>query len=217
MTDYANLSDTDIAKLIDDEYAVILASEKANLPRARAIGEKLSILRVRFDYGKWQDHFESLDLTISYETATLYMRLYANWSEIVKLCKTKNVEPTDLTIDAARQLLTKPRTKTSTTTSTSGTTTSGSQGTTSTNNDDPEPDDEEKPPDQVVKDLELDAGDMWEVLKVAYDRDGLLVIAQRLAAHLGMTLVAKAAPPPTTRATPAAATTTTPTSEPRRM
>ena len=41
MTDYGDLSTTELAKLINDEYGVILAAERTNLPKALAVGEKL--------------------------------------------------------------------------------------------------------------------------------------------------------------------------------
>jgi len=112
MSDYAQLTIPALAKLINDEYAVILQSEKANLPRALAVGEKLNAIRVRVEHGEWQDTYESYGLNISYETATLYMRLFVKQEEWRAAAAAKNVEPTDLTIDAARQLLAKPRTTT---------------------------------------------------------------------------------------------------------
>jgi hypothetical protein len=43
--DYDELAVAALVKQINDEYAVILRSERANLPRAMAIGEKLIDLR----------------------------------------------------------------------------------------------------------------------------------------------------------------------------
>src|SRR6516164_4878050 len=114
MSDYAQLTIPALAKLINDEYAVILQSEKANLPRALAVGEKLNAIRVRVEHGEWQDTYESYGLNISYETATLYMRLFVKQAEWRAAAAAKNVEPTDLTIDGARQLITKSRTTTNT-------------------------------------------------------------------------------------------------------
>ena len=45
------------------------------------------------------------------------------------------------------------------------------------------------PPDKVIKNLELDYGDMFEALKSAYEPDDLRELTQRLATHLGMTLM----------------------------
>jgi len=36
---YLDLSTKELAKLINDEYAVILASERTNYPRAMSVGE----------------------------------------------------------------------------------------------------------------------------------------------------------------------------------
>jgi len=75
------LLDTDVlVKAINDEYSQILASERNNLQKALAIGEKLVALRPRIapKHGKWQVKLAEHCPQISYETATLYIRLYEN-------------------------------------------------------------------------------------------------------------------------------------------
>jgi len=47
MNDYGALSAADLAKQINDDYSMILNNERANLPRALALAEKLNALRVR--------------------------------------------------------------------------------------------------------------------------------------------------------------------------
>src|SRR6516164_1684403 len=96
-----DLSSDDLAKQINDEYAVILNSERANLPKALVIAEKLNALRVRAKRGVWKNQFSSYGLKISYETASVYLRIWEHWDEIQKLAAAKSVDPTLLTIDAA--------------------------------------------------------------------------------------------------------------------
>ena len=47
MTTVIHLSTDELVKAINDEYGVILASERNKLPKAIAIGEKLTALRPR--------------------------------------------------------------------------------------------------------------------------------------------------------------------------
>jgi hypothetical protein len=100
-----------LVKAINDEYSQILASERNNLQKALAIGEKLVALRPRIapKHGEWQAKLEEYCPKISYETATLYIRLFERQVDWRAAAAAKNVEPTDLTIDAARNLLAKPR------------------------------------------------------------------------------------------------------------
>ena len=199
--EYANLSAADLAKQINDEYAVILNSEKANLPRALAIGEKLMHLRVRIPSEEWKDKLEGYCPNISYETATLYIRLFEKQAVWRAAAAAQNVEPTSLTIDAARRLLTKKR------------------STTETADDDEEQTDESdgKPTvaameakqaanaeeeaaalnERLNRDVDVDADrrqrvdETFERLMRYYPQDELLDLTQRLAKHLGMTLVAE--------------------------
>src|SRR6516225_8665644 len=99
-----DLSSDDLKKQINDDYAVILNSERANLPRALVIAEKLNALRARTIRGEWKTKFPSFNLRISYETACVYLRIWEHWPEILELATAKGVEPTLLTIDAAREL-----------------------------------------------------------------------------------------------------------------
>jgi hypothetical protein len=93
-----------LVKAINDDYSVILNSERANLPRALAIAEKLNALRARTIRGEWKTKFASFGLKISYETASVYLRIWEHWPEILELAAAKGVETTLLTIDAAREL-----------------------------------------------------------------------------------------------------------------
>jgi len=78
MSDYLDLSAAELAKLINDEYASILANERTNYPRALSVGEKLVSLRGGVEHGEWQDKLKKLCPDVSYETATKYMRLWNN-------------------------------------------------------------------------------------------------------------------------------------------
>jgi hypothetical protein len=197
--DYGELSALDLAKLINDEYAQVLTSERNNLQRALVIGEKLVALRARARHGEWQKKLEEWCPKLSYETATLYIRLFEKRDVWEERARAESVEPTDLTIERARQLLARP--KPDSNSDPDSDSDSGSDG-----EDDEGGDDEdagsainrgEAPggADEVVADLGLDTGDMFEVLKKVYDRDDLADIANRLATHLGMALTPRPASP----------------------
>jgi hypothetical protein len=109
MTSVGDLSSDYLAKLINDEYEVVLVSERANLPRAKAIGEKLEVLRARTKHGEWQTKLREWCPRISYETATRYIRVYRRWPDIEQAAAVKSVKTTDLTIDDALRLLAKPK------------------------------------------------------------------------------------------------------------
>jgi hypothetical protein len=192
--EYANLSAADLAKQINDEYDVILNSEKANLPRALAIGEKLMHLRVRIPTDEWKAKLEGYCPNISYETATLYIRLFEKQAVWRAAAAAQNVEPTSLTIDAARRLLTKKRS-------------------TTTDDDEEETDDDDGKPTAeamvakqtanaeeeaaTLEDVDIDGEREKRVdwifaqLMKRYPQDELLDLTKRLAGHLGMTLVAE--------------------------
>jgi hypothetical protein len=110
-TDLAKLSTDDLAKAINDEYSVILENERGNLQKALAIGEKLKALRPRVarKHGEWQAKLKVHCPTISYETATLYVRLHNKRDELERAAAAKSVAVTDLTIQDARKLLAKPK------------------------------------------------------------------------------------------------------------
>src|SRR6516165_12756157 len=168
-----DLSSDDLKKQINDDYAVILNSERANLPRALVIAEKLNALRARVKRGEWKTKFPEHGLNISYETASVYLRIWEHWPEIKTLAAKKSVDPTLLTIDGARELWARRK---------------------DTDNEeeaetDDSPEEEEdnsdngdgvvrRPAswaaDHVLEELELEAGEMFEVLKQVYDRDYLL-------------------------------------------
>ena len=109
--DYGDLSTKELVKAITDEYAVILGTERTNLQKALAVGEKLIALRPRIapEHGQWQAKLEEHCPTISYETANKYVRLSERWPDIQKAAKAKGVATTDLTIEAALKLIAKPK------------------------------------------------------------------------------------------------------------
>jgi hypothetical protein len=187
------LSSADLEKQINDDYAVILGSERANLPRALAIAPKLHVLRMRA-WGKWKTKFDSHNLQMSYETASVYLRIWERWAEIKKLAAEKGVDPTLLTIDAARELLAKKKSTATTApsaTTTSATTDGGGKPTVEAM--------EAKQAANAVAEansLADDADDAaddvegWFVQAVkVFSQDELMNLTERLAKHLGMTLV----------------------------
>jgi hypothetical protein len=105
-----DLSTDELTKLINDEYSMVLASERNTLPRAKTIGEKLEVLRGRTTHGEWQTKLKGWCPKLSYETATRYIKLNKRWPDIEKAAAAKSVKTTDLTIDAALKLLAKPKT-----------------------------------------------------------------------------------------------------------
>jgi len=191
--DYGELSVPDLAKLINNEYGMVLASQRNNPQRALAIGEKLVALRARAKpHGEWQEKLKGWCPKLSYETATLYIRLFEKRDVWEERAKAKSVEPTDLTIEEARQLLTKPKRESD----------SNSESDSDSDADGDEDEGEVSAgatpgADKVVAGLELDTGDMFEVLIKVYDLDEVTDIANRLATHLGMTLVPARAQQPT--------------------
>src|SRR5262249_33686889 len=111
MTDFGDLSTNELAKQINAEYALILDAERTNLQKALAVGEKLIALRQRVapKHGDWQAKLEKYCPTLSYETATKYIRLCDKWDDIAKAARAKCVATTDLTIEAALKLIAKPK------------------------------------------------------------------------------------------------------------
>src|SRR5262245_42395271 len=188
MTDVIHLSTDELVKAINDEYGVILASERNKLPKAIAIGEKLVALRPRIapNHGEWKAQFTGPErrLRISYETATVYIRLFERQAEWRKAAAEKNADPTSLTIEDVLRLLAKPKPEADN----KGKSSKAAKAAVAEPATDPKPM-VTLPPDQVVKNLELDYGDMFEALKRKYDRDDLLELTKRLAADLGMVLM----------------------------
>lgn len=76
--DYSDLSTSDLAKQINDEYSVILDAERTNLQRALAVGEKLIALRPRIapKHGDWQAKLKVCCPKLSYETQTYTFGLW---------------------------------------------------------------------------------------------------------------------------------------------
>jgi hypothetical protein len=175
MTDYDDLSTTELGKLITDEYAAILATERTNLQKALAVGEKLVALRQRVapKHGDWQEKLEQYCLGISYETATKYIRLREKWEDIAKAAKAKGVVTTDLTIEAALKLIAKPKPD------------SGNKGKSSMGAVD-EPGNEPKSSSVTLESIleNTDADELFETLKDKYEEDQLRALAKLLVDHL---------------------------------
>jgi len=187
---YYDLSVVELAKLINDEYAVILGNERTNYPRAISIGEKLFHLRREANHGEWRIKLEKFCPDVSYETATKYIRVWKFQARIEAAAAAKSVATTDLTIELALSLIAKPKQK-------------------STDNTD-SPDDDGKPTVEAMEarqaanaeaeaaeleDVDID-GDRrervdrtFDVLMRTYPQDELLDLTERLAKHLGMTLM----------------------------
>jgi hypothetical protein len=111
MTDYGDLSTTELAKQINAEYAAILDSERTNFQRWLSLGEKLIALRPRIapKHGEWQAKLKLHCPTISYEKANLCIRFAENRDKLEAYAASKNVKVTDLGIDEGRKALAKPK------------------------------------------------------------------------------------------------------------
>jgi hypothetical protein len=111
LADYGDLSTTELAKQINDEYGVILEAERTNLQRYLALGEKLIALRPRIapKHGEWQSKLKVHCPKLSYETANLCIRFVENLDKLEAYAASKNVKVTDLGIDEARKALAKPK------------------------------------------------------------------------------------------------------------
>jgi hypothetical protein len=188
MTDVIHLSTDALVKAINDEYGVILASERSNLQKALAIGQKLKALRPRIapNHGEWKEKLAEYCPKLSYETATLYARLWDNQAKRTEAAADKSVEPTDLTIEDFRKYLAKPKGNKG---DTSGSTKTSKSSTAIKAAVEPAMDAKPAslPPDDVVR--ELEAGELFDILMVVYQQDDLMELAARLAQHFKMTLV----------------------------
>ena len=195
---YSNLSSVDLAKQINDDYSVILGSERANLPRALAIAPKLYALRVRA-WGQWKTKFPSYGLNISYETVSVYLRIWEHWNEIKALAVKKGVEPTLLTIDAARELWAKRKdtTETKDTEDTDATddTDADDGGDGDGQRYDLEADDDDSTRAKIDEETAIEwlralaPDELIGWLRTVQDDDWLSDLTNRLAAHLGMVLM----------------------------
>jgi Protein of unknown function (DUF3102) len=182
MIDVIHLSTDALVKAINDEYALILVSERSNLAKALAIGEKLVALKSRIEHGEWKLYLKK-HCEISYETAAVYCRLHSRQADWRKAAADKNVDPASLTIEAVLKLLAPPRPDTSD----KGKSSKAAKAAVEEPGN--EPSGVSLPPDEVVMNLELDYGDMFETLKCKYDQDDLLELTKLLAANLGMVLM----------------------------
>src|SRR5262249_23623583 len=154
-----NLTPVQLAKLINDEYAVVLASERTNLQKAMAIGEKLTKLRawVAPEHGDWQAKLKLYCPQISYETATRYVQLWTKRADLEKAAAAKSVATTDLTIEEARKLIATPKSKPNKPKDTS----KGKPPSVAKGGVEPgvEPPPSSWPPDRILKELALEEGD----------------------------------------------------------
>lgn len=191
--DYDALAITALVKQINDEYAIIRASERRNLPKAIAIGEKLLDLRPRVSkHGEWQDWLKKHCPSLAYETATGYIRLADNQDELAELAKAKSVADADLTISEALKLLAKPKP------------TSKAKNKNARQADVQEPDTKakDKPPTEkeIIQNLAPD--ELLATLKEFWDMDQLRELSRLLQAHVSTTSMVRrplgqSAPPPT--------------------
>ena len=179
MTDLIDLSTIELAKLINDEYAVILNNERTNLPRAMSVGEKLKVLQGKSKHGEWQIRLKTHCPKVSYETATLYIRLWDKRDKLNELAKAKSVTVTDLTIQEARRLLATPKPNDDKSKSVKVPKGGVEPG-------EPKPT-LSMPPDKVIR--ELDCGELFDILRVVYDKDDRMSLTTKLAADLGMNCV----------------------------
>jgi hypothetical protein len=209
-TKLIHMSTDDLVKLINDEYGIIQAAEEEvaskNLNRALQVAHKLAALRAKAKLlGKWKIRFSEFGLTISYETAALYLRVYDNWCLVLQLAEAAGVDSTHLTIDRCRKLLEKPKKppkEASGDGNAAGANDNQQQASSEGNGNgdaqgeltlEPPP----TPPDVVIARLELTTDRMVAALTSTYVRDQLLDIAHQLAEHLGYTMVPRSTAPAT--------------------
>jgi hypothetical protein len=100
-------SDLDeLAVRIRQENEQSIMSARTGLLHAKRAGELLQKARKEVAHGKWTTWVEA-NCSMSARTAQVYMQLAKRWSEL----DTKAQRMTDLTINAARELLAKPKPK----------------------------------------------------------------------------------------------------------
>jgi hypothetical protein len=209
MTDLMHVGTDVLVQQINDEFEVILQSERPNLPRALQIAEKLFVIRARTERGQWKNRFDSFGFKFGYQTATVYLRIAENWDAIQRLAVAKGIDSipltfcraseSNLTIDGARELWANrdggASKKEKATPPPPLQPDDPEEGTEEENEGNEEDetigDDDVEPspsPDVVIARLELEPVKMVEALTSTYVREDLLVIANRLANYLGMTL-----------------------------
>lgn len=188
-----HLATPELVKAINDEYAIILGSERANLPRALVIAEKLNALRARTIRGQWKTKFYTFGLKISYETASVYLRIWENWADIKWLAVQKSVDPTLLTIDGARELW--ARRKDTEEDDTEDAAEGDGKPTVEAMEARQAANAEAEAAELADDDVDVDAERRQRVdrtlavLMRTYPQDELLDLTERLAKHLGMTLM----------------------------
>jgi hypothetical protein len=184
MTDYSDLSTTELAKQINADYDLILESERTTLQRYLAMGEKLIALRPRIapKHGGWQAKLKLCCPQVSYETARLCIRFVEHLDKLETYAAAKSVKVTEIGIDEARKALAKPKSNAD-----KGKPTSVVKGGVAEPGNEPTP--RSLAPDAALEGLETD--EVFHTLQNVYEnrQDELLELTTRLAQSLGMTLV----------------------------
>ena len=189
MTDYGDLSTTELAKQINADYDLILESERTTLQRYLAMGEKLIALRPRIapKHGEWQSALKVHCAKVSYETANLCIRLVENFDKLETYAASKTVKITDLGIDEARKALAKPKSNADKTNKNKPA--SVAKGAVEEPGNEPRSGFATVAPDVALEGLETDK--VFHTLQNVYEnrQDDLLELTRRLAASLGMALM----------------------------
>ncbi len=181
MTDVIQLSDEALVQAINDEYSAILVSERNNLDRALAIGEKLVALKSRMEHGKWKPYLKEY-CEISYRTGADYMRVYSKQAE----WRAKCADPASLTIEGVLKLL-RPDTPDNANKGNAGKSSKAVKGGVQEPAMDPTP--ASLPPDQALEGLAND--EVFHTLQNVYEnrQDELMELTTKLASHFGMMLM----------------------------
>jgi hypothetical protein len=128
----------------------------------------------RNDKQGWREYLKEKCPKLSYETATLYIRLYEKQPEILAAAKAQSVTVTDLTVRSARKLIAKPSGKGKPPAKKAPT--GGVQ----------EPAITPKQPPPTLKDLLSNqaADEVFAVLKDTWELDQLKDLSDRLLSHV---------------------------------
>jgi len=143
--------------------------------------------------GKRKTEFDSFGLKISYETASVYLRIWEHWADIKWLAVQKSVDPTLLTIDGARELW--ARRKDTEEDDTEDAAEGDGKPTVEAMEARQAANAEAEAAELADDDVDVDAERRQRVdrtlavLMRTYPQDELLDLTERLAKHLGMTLM----------------------------
>jgi hypothetical protein len=188
-TDYGDLSTTELAKQITDDYAVIVEADRSGLQRYLSLGAKLIALRPRIapKHGDWQAKLKLHCPQVSYETANLCIRFVENFDKLEAYAAAENVTVTEMGIREARKALTKSKSTDKPNDTTKGKPANVVKGGVEEPGNKPTP--RTVAPDIALEGLETD--EVFHTLQNVYEnrRDELLDLTQRLAKHFGMVLV----------------------------